>query len=876
MSVQRRSYVPMAAIGVAAFGAFLAFLDSTVVNVAFPDIQSSFPHATISTLSWVFNAYNVVFAGFLVLSGRFADLLGRRRMFKIGIVVFTLASALCAASDSVGMLIGLRAVQALGAAMLVPASLGIVVHASSADHRTHALSIWAAAAALAAGLGPPIGGALVDLYNWRLVFLINIPLGLAAWVLTRSAVIESRAPGSRLMPDLRGALLLSAALGSATLAIVQGGPWGWGSAGTVSAFVVSAVCMVLCVFSSAHHRSPILDPQLLRIRGFLVSNIVAIACGLGLYCYLLAHILWLHYVWGYSLFLAGLAVAPGAVVAAITSLPAGRLAEKLGPRPVVFGGALVWTLAYVWYSTRVGLKPDFVGQWLPGQILSGIGVGCTLPTATAGGLATVPAGRYATASAFNTSARQLGGVLGIALLTVFISHATLLSFADDVRKGWRLAAVSFAVAGVASLFFGRVRETSELDDMASRGPLVDPDPVPEPASALTTNALASGPDFLDLLTPDARERLLSAGEETEIPAGTTLFRAGEPGDTLFVLKAGRLELEVAGGAKMDFYPVSTLGELALLTDGPRNGKVVARRDSRLVRVGRERFAELAAAEPAVMNAVAKGIAFRLQDSRPNRPMTPPEPKVVSVVGVHEDDQAQSIAAEVERALAERGLRVVCLQEVTPDGLQRAEGENDRVVLVGALDASLRRSCIRQGDRVVLVCRDPEPVGVPSVHVPCDVVLTGTRPTQSQIVAWHDQSGCRRVYWSARTPAGLPERLRPLAARAWRTSRSGLVLAGGGARSLAHLGVLQVLEQSGIVIDRVAGTSMGAFIASLYATGATASEVDAVVFDEFVRRNPFGDYRPSLTSLARGERGKRWCGDASERSVSRSWNASSWW
>ena len=224
-----RRYAPMAAVGVAAFGAFLAFMDSTVVNVAFPNIQAAFPHTTVSSLSWVLNAYNVVFAGLLVLSGRFADLLGRRRMFKLGLVLFIVASALCAVSTSVGMLIALRAVQAVGAAMLVPASLGIVVHASSPERRTHALSLWAAAAALAAGIGPPIGGALVDLYNWRLVFLINVPLGLLAWFLARRMVIESRAPGSRVMPDLRGALLLSLALGSVTLGIVQGGTWGWGA-----------------------------------------------------------------------------------------------------------------------------------------------------------------------------------------------------------------------------------------------------------------------------------------------------------------------------------------------------------------------------------------------------------------------------------------------------------------------------------------------------------------------------------------------------------------------------------------------------------------------------------------------------------------------
>ncbi|MFZ0668678.1 MAG: DHA2 family efflux MFS transporter permease subunit, partial [Acidimicrobiales bacterium] len=807
---QSRPYAPMAAIGVAAFGAFLAFMDSTVVNVAFPNIQAAFPHATVSTLSWVLNAYNVVFAGLLVLSGRFADLLGRRRLFKLGLLIFTIASALCAASNSVGMLIGLRAIQAVGAAMLVPASLGIVVHASPSEHRTRALSIWAAAAALAAGLGPPIGGALVDLYNWRLVFLINVPLGLLAWVLARHAVIESRAPGSRVMPDLRGALLLSAAIGSVTLGVVQGSTWGWASIGTVSAFVVSALCVALTVLSSMKHRSPVLDPQLLRIRGFLVSNIVTVACGLGLYCYLLAHILWLHYVWGYSLLLAGLAVAPGAVVAAIVSVPAGRLAERIGPRPVVVVGSIVWGLAYVWYSTRVGLRPDFVGQWLPGQIISGIGVGSTLPTASAGGLATVPAGRYATASAVNSSARQLGGVLGIAILTVFISHETILTFADDVRRGWKLAAGAFFVAAFVALFFGRIHESSEETDVGSRGPLLDQRP--EPAVVAATRR--EGADFLDLLPAQVRTRLIETGEPLELRAGTTLFSSGEVGDALYVLQAGRLELERPDGGRLDFYPTSTFGELALLTDAPRSGTVIARRDSRLVRVSRERFDGLAAAEPAVMDAVARGIAFRLHDSTPMNPPARPEPKVLSVVGVDVDTEAQKVAAVVQGGLVEKGLRVALLADFAPDGLQRAESDNDRVVLACGRSSTWRDAGLRQADRVVLVSSNPAETGMLPVNVPCDVVLVGHAPTQAQIVAWHDASECRRVYHVGEDPASWQAGLRALIARIAGDS-VGLVLAGGGARSLAHLGVLHALEEAGVVVDRVSGTSMGAFIASLY-------------------------------------------------------------
>ena len=198
--------------------------------------------------------------------------------------------------------------------------------------------------------------------------------------------------------------------------------------------------------------------------------------------------------------------------------------------------------------------------------------------------------------------------------------------------------------------------------------------------------------------------------------------------------------------------------------------------------------------------------------------------------------------------------MVRLGSATPEGLQRAEAEYDRVLLVAGPRGEWTDACLRQADRVVLVAGDPTAVTVPGLGVPCDVVLTGQPPTQAQIVDWHDRCGCRRVYHVGSDPQAWGARLRQLAARLAGDSVA-LVLAGGGARSLAHLGVLHALEEADVIVDRVAGTSMGALVASLYATGATAAEVDERVFEEFVRRNPFSDYRLSLTSLARGERGK---------------------
>ncbi len=185
---------------VASLGAFLAFLDVTVVNVAFPSIAASFPQASIGSLSWVLNAYNVVFAGTLIVAGRVADLVGRRRSFTAGIALFTLASLLCGMAPSLGVLIAARVAQALGAALLVPSSLGLIIGAFSEDRRAHAIGLWGATAALAAGLGPPLGGVLVELLDWRWAFYVNLPIGAATWFAARRTLVESRARGRRRSP----------------------------------------------------------------------------------------------------------------------------------------------------------------------------------------------------------------------------------------------------------------------------------------------------------------------------------------------------------------------------------------------------------------------------------------------------------------------------------------------------------------------------------------------------------------------------------------------------------------------------------------------------------------------------------------------------
>lgn len=200
----RRQPSSMAVLLVAAFGAFLAFLDSTIVNVAFPNIQQSFPTYPIGSLSWVLNAYNIVFAAFLVAAGKLADLLGRKRMFIWGVVLFTAASWLCTLATTVEQLVAFRVLQGIGAALLVPASLALVVEGFEVARRAHGVGLWGAAAAIASGLGPPIGGAIVQVSDWRWAFLVNVPLGVVAVVVARRELVESRSPGRGACPTCVG------------------------------------------------------------------------------------------------------------------------------------------------------------------------------------------------------------------------------------------------------------------------------------------------------------------------------------------------------------------------------------------------------------------------------------------------------------------------------------------------------------------------------------------------------------------------------------------------------------------------------------------------------------------------------------------------
>lgn len=856
---KRRQPTSTAVLLLAAFGAFLAFLDSTIVNIAFPNIQKSFPTYDIGSLSWVLNAYNIVFAAFLVAAGRLADLFGRKRMFIYGVVVFTVASGLCAVAGTVGQLVAFRVLQGIGAAVLVPASLALVVEGFDAARRAHGVGLWGAAAALASGLGPPIGGAIVQASSWRWAFLVNLPLGIVAVVVARRGLVESRAPGRRRVPDLRGAMLLAVALGLLTLGLIKGPDWGWASAGTLGSFVAGSVALVGFVLSSRSHPAPLIEPAFLRIRSFVAGNVLTVVASTGFYGYLLTHVLFLNYVWGYNLFQTGLAVAPAALVAAVVAAVLGRVADRRGHRMIVVVGALIWASSLVWYLQRVGPTRDFLGAWLPGQLLQGIGVGATLPLLGSAALAGLAAGAsYATASAVVSSTRQLGAVIGVAVLVILIGTPARGAAEEVLRRGWAMAAVCFVAVAIGALLLGRTRQVPVGEVEPERAPQPDPRPPqpvvaplePVPSASRDADLLEDLPLLAGLDAAALADLRLSA-EEVELDAGSYLFHEGDASDSLYVVRNGRLEVLQEGVAVREMGRGEVIGELGLFIDVTRSASIRAVRDSTLLRLTKAQFDKIA--DSGVLGALVRELASRLHQTPPPAVSSPKSAEVVvGIIGVDAEAPMPMVATELLTALSGH-VRAVDPGRVDRDGLERAERAADRVLLHAAVnDASWRDFCLRVADRVVLVAGDPAPPSdpLPARAAGADLVLAGPPADREHRRAWEQRITPRSVHTVR--PGHSADDLRPLAARI--AGRSvGLILGGGGARGFAHLGVLEELEAAGIPVDRFAGTSMGAVIAGLAASGLDAAGVDAYAYEYFIRNNPASDYTLPIKALTRGRR-----------------------
>ncbi len=473
---------------VTALGAFMASLDLSIVNVAFPALQRSFPHDSRATLAWVITAYTIVFAALLVTAGRTADRLGRRRIFFGGLGVFTLGSALCALAPSVALLIAGRVVQGVGAAAMVPSSVGLLLGAFPAERRSQIVALWGGVGALAVATGPSLGAALISVGGWRWAFFINLPVGLVAWLVGRRVLTKERGAVRGARPDVAGVALLIGALAALVLAISEGPSWGWTSAPLLALFVVVPVLATAFVLRSAHHPEPVLDLSLFSARSFSVANAAVVLYAMGFYAMLLGNVLFLTGVWHYSIMKAGLAITPGPLVVAAVAGPAGKLATRVGFRAVLVSGAALLAGGLIWYATRVGVHPAYLTEWLPATIVTGLGIGLTFPVLSAAAVSSLPGDRFAVGSAVNQTARQVGGSIGIAILVVVLgAPATAGAALTNFHHLWLFAATMSALSGLVALLLGSPRRAE------TRGPVADP-AVPPALHPRTLQAAYRGGD----------------------------------------------------------------------------------------------------------------------------------------------------------------------------------------------------------------------------------------------------------------------------------------------------------------------------------------------------------------------------------------------
>jgi NTE family protein len=431
---------------ISALASFVAFLDVTIVNVAFPSIRASFGGVSLPAMSWVLNGYNVAFAALLVPAGRYADYFGHRRAFALGLVGFTFASAVAGAAPSAGVLVAARVAQAAAAAVLVPTSAALLLAAFPPGRRATAIGLWSAAAGVAAATGPSLGGAIIAASGWRLVFLVNIPVGLAALWLSRELPAGRRRARMGL-PDAAGIVLVGSAMGLLALGIVEGGDWGWTGARVLGSLTAALVMSILFVLRSRRHPSPVIDLALFSNVEFSVANLGTLVFAAAFYAMLLNNVLFMTQVWGYSALEAGLGLTPAPIVAAVVAGFAGRFADRHGYRPVILPGTSIYALGAVYLAARTGSTPAYWSEFFPGAVLIGIGVGLALPTLGSAAVAALGEAEFAAGSAVNSAARQVGAVLGVAGVISVLAHGSRANPLGPFDTNWGLIAAVAALAG---------------------------------------------------------------------------------------------------------------------------------------------------------------------------------------------------------------------------------------------------------------------------------------------------------------------------------------------------------------------------------------------------------------------------------------------
>ena len=473
-SAQRKWFALALLLGVQ----FMVVLDIAIVNVALPSIQTDLGFSQ-ENLQWVVSAYALLFGGFLLLFGRVADIVGRRRVFLVGIAVFSIASLLSGLAWSEGALIGARALQGLGAAMITPAALSILTTTfTEGKDRNAALGAWGAVGAFGAVAGVLLGGILTDALSWEWIFFVNVPVGVLGFVLAPFLLKESR--DARVTSfDAPGAVLVTAGLVTLVYAITQANNNGWGSLETIGLFNAAAVMLAAFLAWERRTAEPLVPGSFFRLRTVVGANVAGLILGTAIFAMFLMLTLYMQQVLGYSAMKTGVAYLAVAGTAIFWSGLAAQLVTRIGVKPVLAIGMTALSAGLV-YFTQVSVGGSYLGDLLPGFLLIAIGLGFSFVPISIAALAGVPAAEAGLASGLINTSQQIGGALGIAALSAIATSTTSdsigsgsalpLALTDGFQAAF-IAAAGVAILGILVALF--VVRRSDLERQ--------PQPVAEPA-----------------------------------------------------------------------------------------------------------------------------------------------------------------------------------------------------------------------------------------------------------------------------------------------------------------------------------------------------------------------------------------------------------
>ena len=418
--VPRSAWLTLAVVSVAVF---MVAMELTIIALALPDIRAALSGASPAALSWVVNAYSIVVAALLLVSGWLADRCGRKRVFRAGLALFALGSVAAGASTSIGMLIAARALQAVGGSMQYPAGMALLLDAFPRSRHQTAIGTWGSMGGLAAGVGPAIGAGLIEAFGWRAVFYVNVPVALTALMIGARILPESTGDVSDTRVDIIGVPLAAAGVGAIILGIVQGETWGWGAAATLSCFAAGALMIAAFAWRSRNHPAPLFDLGLLRIRSFVLGNLGSLFFALGFFALLVPLPSFIQNVWGWSVLETGLAYSVGPLVSFLVAPQAGRLADRVGNSPLLTAGSLCGIAGLLWLFFTISTEPS-LGRLLVATILVGASAGTGFSQLVGAALRDIPQERYAMATAGRTTFFQLSVAFAIAVGFTLIGEPT--------------------------------------------------------------------------------------------------------------------------------------------------------------------------------------------------------------------------------------------------------------------------------------------------------------------------------------------------------------------------------------------------------------------------------------------------------------------